>query len=98
MSQHIFETTSAKGKRVTVTMGYDRPLDYVFCTVTAENGDIIYSNLDDDDAGTEQQEVNYYRPILEKLGVHVPESVFREVVSDQLRRVGNREVTHVADE
>ncbi len=98
MSQHIFETTNAKGARVTVTMGYDRPLDYVFCTVMAENDDIIYSNLDDDDAGTDQREVNYYRPVLEKLGVHVPESVFREVVSDQLRRVGNREVTHVADE
>ncbi len=98
MSQHIFETTNAKGARVTVTMGYDLPLDYVFCTVMAENDDIIYSNLDDDDAGTEQQEVNYYRPVLEKLGIHVPESVFREVVSDQLRCVGNRVVTHVADE
>jgi len=98
MSQHIFETNDAQGEPVTVTMGYDRPLDYVFCTVIAPNDDVIYSNLDDDDAGTHQQDVDYYRPMLQKLGLHVPESVFREVESDQLDCVGNRVKIHVADE
>lgn len=94
MSQHIFATTNAQGDSVTVTMGYDRPLDFVFCTVMTRENDVIYSNLDDDDAGTHQQDVDYYRPVLEALGLHVPESVFHEVSEDQIGRVGNRVVTH----
>ena len=97
MSQHIFETNSAQGAPMTVTMGYDRPLDYVFCTVLDPNDEVIYSNLDDDDAGTHQQDVDYYRSVLLKFGLHVPESTFREVKSDQLGRVGNRVKIHYAD-
>jgi hypothetical protein len=98
MSQHIFATSNAQGERVTVTMGYDRPLHYVFCTVMAQDDDVIYSNLDDEKAGTHQQEVDYYRRVLQELGLHVSESVFREVESDQLARVGNRVVIHSTDE
>lgn len=98
MSQHIFKTNNAQGELVTITMGYDRPLDYVFCTVMGEDGEIIYSNLDDEDAGTEQQNVDYFRPILEKLGLQVPENMFQEVIADQRARVGNRVVTYLADE
>lgn len=87
---------NAEGMRVTVTMGYDRPLDYVFCTVMAESDEILYSNLDDENAGTEQQDVEYFRAALEKLGITIPESVFREVASDQRRRVGNRVMRHPA--
>ena len=64
----------------------------------SEDGEVTYSNLDDDDAGTDQQDVNYFRPALEKLGHDVPESLFREVATDQRLRVGNRVVTHVVDE
>jgi hypothetical protein len=97
MSQHIFETNNAQGAPVTVTMGYDRPLDYVFCTVLDPNDKVIYSNLDDVGAGTHQQDVDYYRSVLLKLGLHVPELMFREVKSDQLGRVGNRVKIHYAD-
>ena len=41
MSQHIFEATDAQGEPVIVTMGYDRPLNYVFCTVIAPNDEVI---------------------------------------------------------
>jgi hypothetical protein len=98
MSQHILSTFNLQGESITVTMGYDRPLDFVFCTVMTTNDDVIYSNLDDDDAGTDQQDVDYYRPILDRLGIHVPESIFWEVKADQLMRVGNRVVVHTADE
>lgn len=98
MSQHILSTFNLLGESITVTMGYDRPLDFVFCTVMTSNDDVIYSNLDDDDAGTDQQDVDYYRPILDRLGIHVPESIFWEVKADQLMRVGNRVVVHTADE
>lgn len=94
MSQHIFHTKTASGEGATVTMGYDRPLDYVFCTVVAENGNILYSNLDDEHAGTHQKDVEYFRPVLAKLGFPVPESMYREVVSDQDQRIGNRVLVH----
>lgn len=92
MSQHIFTTP----QDTRVTLGYDRPLNYVFCTVEDKEGDILYSNLDDENAGCEQDDVNYYRPILDELGIKVPEQMFVEVAKDQLRRVGNRVVVHGA--
>jgi hypothetical protein len=79
---------------MTVTMGYDRPLNFVFCTIMTQEDDVIYSNLDDDKAGTHQQDVGYYRSVLDGLGLNVPESVFQEVAADQLGRVGNRVVVH----
>lgn len=66
MSQHKHTTRTKDGKEVTVTLGYDRPLDYVFYTViqdskeTDEAEDILYSNLSDDNAGTHLQEVDYF--------------------------------------
>ena len=98
MSQHLFETRNAQKTPVLVTMGYDRPLDYVFCTVTDGDDNILYSNLDDEKAGIVQQDVNYYRPVLAELGIRVPDSVYREVSSDQHQRVGNRVVRHEGTE
>jgi hypothetical protein len=94
MSQHIFETTNAEKERLTVTMGYDRPLNYVFCTVMTEDGDVIYSNLDDDQAGISQQDVGYYRTVLRNLELQIPESMYRETQADQVARVGNRVQVH----
>jgi hypothetical protein len=68
--------TGADGGRVTGTMGYDRPLDYVFLLVEDHEGDILYSNLGDPHAGTEQRSVDYYRPTLKGLGITLPESMF----------------------
>ena len=96
MSQHVFRTVDGNGIAVTVTLGYDRPLDFVFCTVMDAHGEPIYTNLDDDDAGTHQQDILYYRPILTRLGIEVPEVMFAEVESDQTNVVGNRVVDHTA--
>ncbi|MFC5862057.1 hypothetical protein ACFPT7_07115 [Acidicapsa dinghuensis] len=90
MSQHILSTTASRGREVTVTLGYDRPLDYVFCTVMDADGDVIYSNLDDEMAGTDLQDVDYFRPVLRQLGIDAPDVMFTEVKSDQAQRVGNR--------
>lgn len=88
MSQRFF-----KKDGLTVMMGYDRPLNYVFCIV--ERGDeILYSNLDDDSAGTQQQNVEYYRPVLASLGIEVPESMYQGVMLDQRTRSGNLVVDH----
>lgn len=100
MSQHKHTTRTKDGKEVTVTLGYDRPLDYVFCTViqdskgTNEGEDILYSNLSDDNAGTHLQEVDYFRDVLNDLRISVPDSLFTEVKIDQLDRVGNKTVVH----
>lgn len=99
MSQHQHTTSTKDGKNVVVTLGYDRPLDYVFCTVMQnsdgdQEANVLYSNLSDDDAGTECQDVDYFKPVLAALGISVPVSMFTEVKIDQLERTGNRTVAH----
>jgi len=98
MSQHIYKAVNSVGQPLTILLGYDRPLDFVFCTVIAANDEVLYCNLDDPNAGTDQQDVNYYRPLFRELGVTVPDSVYREVISDQRLRVGNRLVVHTEGE
>ncbi len=95
MSQHHFEGTQ-DGKPVTVTMGYDRPLDYVFCTVVDAAGETIYCNLEDAKAGVTQQDVGHYRGVLAESRIAVPESMFVETAKDQAGRVGNKNVIHKA--
>ena len=99
MSQHHCSTETLNGENVAVTLGYDRALNYVFCVVEFDDcdEDVLYSNLSDPHAGTRQQDVEYFRGILTKLGITVPESMFTEVKIDQQQRAGNRTVTHVAD-
>jgi hypothetical protein len=94
LSLHILTTTTDDGKHVTVTMGYDPLLDYVFCTVKADNGDVLYSNLRDPNAGTHQKNVVYYRHVLKDQRINAPDSMFKEVEEDQSHRVGNRVVVH----
>jgi hypothetical protein len=84
MSQHIWKRGS-----VEVRMGYDRPLDFVFCTLEI-NGEMEYSNLSDENAGTDCQDVTYYRDVLRKRGVFVPDEMLVEVGEDQVNRVGNK--------
>ena len=93
MSQHIYQTAAP----VLVTLGYDRPLDYVFCTIMTPSGAVLYSNLDDEDAGTSCKNVEYFRDVLEELGLSVPETMFAEVKRDQTNRAGNRVVSHSAN-
>ena len=92
MSQHRFHTDEA-----TVVVGYDRTLDYVFLSVFDPKGDVLYSNLLDENAGTNQQDVEYYRGVLARLNIIVPESMFEEVKRDQIARAGNRIVYHFLD-
>jgi hypothetical protein len=94
MSQHFFETTTADGVEVTVIMGYDLPLDYVFLLVEDPNGEMLYSHISDPHAGTERRKVDFYRPILASFGITLPEGIFHEVEKDQIERVGDRNVIH----
>jgi hypothetical protein len=96
VSQHVCNATH-DDLTVTVTLGYDRPLCYVFMTVSdGDDENPIYSNLNDPDAGVECQDVDYFRRVLHALGIVVPECLFTETVRDQVGNVGNREVVHEA--
>ena len=98
MSQRIYLGKSADSSRVVkVVLGYDRPLNYVFCVVYQGHGreeTILYSNLDDPRAGISQQDVNYYRPILKELGISLPEVIFSAVRQDQLEQARGNIVVH----
>jgi len=95
MSRHLLRTATLRGDTVLVVLGYDRPLDYVFCTVLRENDEeYMYSNLSDEQAGVDLQEVDYFRDKLFDLGIEVPDQMFEEVKRYQLDRVGNRTVDH----
>jgi hypothetical protein len=86
VSQHIYTKDNLR-----IVLGYDRPLDYVFCTIQRE-GEYIYTNLADENAGTSQQDVNYFRKVLADNKITVPEQMFTEVENDQRNRIGNRVV------
>lgn len=86
MSQHILKHSVWK-----VVLGFDRPLGYVFCTIE-KGGRVLYSNLSDGQAGTTQQDVRYYAPIIKKKvpSIDVPVEMFEAVEQDQRNNVGNR--------
>lgn len=95
MSQHIGEAAGVR-----VVLGYDRVLDYVFCNIEV-GGEMVYSNLDDDNAGTELQDVNYFRPIIASYGIVVPDRMFEAVEEDQDARAipytSSYTITYVKD-
>ncbi len=97
MSQHKFYAMHASGNPFLVSIGYDRPLNYVHCIVMSTSLDLLYSNLDDENAGTTLQDVRYYKGVLESLGIKLPESIYEQVERDQMLRVGNRVVTYNKD-
>ena len=97
MSQHRFESVSPTGDSFFVTIGYDRRLHYVHCVVENAAQNVLYSNLDDNNAGTTLRDVRYYEGVLESLGITLPEVIYKNVESDQLLRVGNRLVIYNQD-
>lgn len=99
MSRHIF-STEHQGRPIVVVIGWDRPLQYHFMTIqrmdaAEDEPDFLYSNLDEPN-GTGLS-LAYYRGVLERLGIIVPEGMFRESKADRANNVGNRFVTHHAD-
>ncbi len=99
MSRHSIITTTESGVEVYVVIGYDRPLNFVFCTVERgkDSDDMLYSNLDDENAGTSQQDVRYYESVLADLNINIPEVMYEQVKSDQHERIGNRLVAYRQD-
>ena len=106
MSHHIFQT-ALNGRPVTVDLGWDRPLQYVFMTVSSQDSKTspdedsspyLYSNLDDENLpfqGT--QSVEYFQHRLTELGISVPSIMLKSVQDDQDQDVGNKTVEYQAD-
>lgn len=95
MSHHLHSMKTKEYGIVNVVMGYDPSGGHIFCTVKQESSDrALYSSLDDNQGGTHQLDVEYYRAILFLLGLTVPDSMFREVERDQASRVVSRSFIH----
>ena len=104
MSQHYFET-SHKGFPITVVLGWDRPMQHFFLlvrkpaeleddTIQVLDENFLYSNLYEEDPFG--HDLDYYREILQRLQINVPDSMFGEVKRDAERNAGNRFVKHTA--
>ena len=97
MSQHIFFAKENTDKPLRIVMGYDRFLDYFFCTVDDCKGNVKYSNLSDRKAGTDLKDANYFVRLLKsKFGIQVPKRILLEVEMD--RETGGSNRTIVWDE
>lgn len=97
MSQHYYHDTDPDGSCITVLLGWDRPLQYVFLVVTKESKDrkteeMTYSNLDD--PSSRGQDLVYYRNKVSDLGLSLPETMYTQVEKDQANNIGNRIVQH----
>jgi len=55
--------------------------------------EVVYSNLDDDDAGP-TTDVEYYSPGVGLIGIEVPEAMYQGVMLDQRTRTGNLVIEH----
>lgn len=94
MSQHRYRFKK-DGAEVEVLMGWDRPLQHVFMVVedlSDESGDYLYSNLYEPNMSALTLE--YFRGVLDRLQIQVPESMFQEVEIDRRNNAGNRFVVH----
>ena len=100
MSQHHLETTR-RGEPITVTLGWDRPLQGYFMLIESDEADVyIYSNFEDLDLvvhGGFASSLEYFINKMRELGVTVPARMLTEVAADGELNVGNREVAYNAE-
>lgn len=110
MSNHLFKTLH-NGHAITVNLGWDRPMGHFFLVIPKPvelldtdpdadddgefDGDFLYSNLYE--RNPFGLDLDYFRGVLHRLGITLPESMYVEVLADRRNNVGNRLVTHQAD-
>ncbi len=99
MSRHHLRT-ARDGGAVLVVMGYDRPLNEFFLQLWDDGPEVeadepAYSSLDEPAA--DWRDIATVVQRLEDLDVAVPRSMMDAVVTDSIRRAGNRIVEHALD-
>lgn len=96
MSRHTFIETN-NDRKLEVTMGYDRPMDYYFMTIEdlkkqSKGPKLIYSNLNEKNAF--QKDLELYKTVLIKHDIIVPNEMLEEVLLDGKVKAGNKMVVH----
>jgi hypothetical protein len=98
VSQHIFFPFHNQSQcKVRVQIGWDRPLQVYYMVVMKadleslpdDDEGVIYSNLYDTDNPTE---IAQFRAIAERLGLAVPDVIWRNAYADSERNIVNRTV------
>jgi hypothetical protein len=97
MSQHIFDTQLGDIP-IQIMLGWDRRLSYYFMVIEkrsvkqdsgeGEDEEIIYSNLNEPEPF--KISINFYKAVLDRLGVQVPSQIWHQVFLDQVANAGNR--------
>lgn len=92
MSQHLF-TGLRQPRFHGVLMGWDKPLQYYFMVIykTPDDDTPFFSNLN---LARECYTLAYYRAVLSRVSIELPEAYFDSVYMDGKRNEGNKEVTH----
>ena len=100
MSRHFFDCELRC--RVRVRLGYDRPLKEFFLQVERigadpdrGNSSFLYASSEDPFDG--RDDLDYYQDQLTRLGLIVPESMFKSVQDDAAGDIGNRCAEHFSD-
>lgn len=95
MSQHYF-TLSYKARPVQLLMGWDRPLQGYFMILQyLDNQKYFWSNLDQ--AVSHPKSLAPFLKVLADFEMYIPLEMIREIESDGLKNVGNKEVHHKID-
>jgi len=96
MSQHFFNTQFGV-QNIRVQMGWDKPLQWLYCDVypmIVKNGktvldEPIYSHIHEEDP--KQCELDYFLTLLwERFGIKLPDDMIECVKQDQQHNVVNR--------
>lgn len=97
MSQHVFRTT-LNGQKIEVLAGWDRPLRGYFLVIgLIGHKDMIdepylFSNLDIPES--HPKSFDYFREVLEEIGICVPQEMIEEIIRDGAVNKGNKRVRH----
>lgn len=98
MSQHNFYTDEL-GINVRVIMGWDKPLSQFYMVLFDETnkddeddeGQLLYSNVDDESAFLTGVDLEYFVAILkDRYGITPPTRMISEIRSDKITNVVNR--------
>ena len=97
MSRHRYRTTLPDGTPVTVTAGWDFPLQWFYCNIEGPGDDprldedegTVYSNLHDPKAP--RTDWGYFEVRLAEHGVAIPPGMAEAIVEDRSRQRRNAE-------
>lgn len=96
MSQRILKT-KFQGKKVTVLAGWDRPLQGYFMVIEDRSGELIYSNLEDEDLTYLEQEFEYFIEKAKSFGIQIPHNMLVRLHEDKVANIGNAESVFTPD-